>query len=290
MTIVDRALGQSIPSGAWDCTFYRATHDSPRSNNGGLDTGFATYWPGIQGIRGTYHYANPDAGPAVEQAKLFCDRVLSQGWRSKATSVQHPGGDLWALDMEGDVNLRGTALVAWIDAFMSYTRSKLGDRGFLYIGFPWYVTHVSHTDFRTLQRYRWWLPDYGPNDGHEHPISMAEPFPPVLHQFTSNPFDQSSIVNHTVWHDLFDPEVIVHQEFNPPLSIISETMFDHPDLGRCHVGLGPDGGTFCSPKNAYMGNVVGKPYFKGRKAARIVAVKGGYQIIDTAGEKYGPHF
>lgn len=277
MTIVDRALGQDVPAGAWDAVFYQATHDSA-----GLDVGFQRNWSALRGKRrGAYHFARPGASSGSAQAQLLARRVHDLGWDAKK--------DLWALDIEVGGGPTGVGLANWITDFMETARINLGDRGFLYIGFPFYVTHVSGTDFRLLQQYRWWLPDYGRNDGNINP-TLIHPVPPVLHQYTSNPFDKSVIVNATVWHDLFNPEVIVHQEFNPPLSIISETMFDHPTLGRCHVGLGPDGGAFCTPRSAFLGTVVGKPYFKGRKAARVVAVKGGYQTIATSGEKYGPTY
>lgn len=279
MTIVDRALGQAVPPGPWDAVFYRATHDGPTSNDHGLDTGFATHFPAITGHRGAYHFAHPAASTPSEQAHRFIATVLASGFKV--------GTDLWALDIE---QYPDTGIGPWIDQWMSLVKGSLGDRGFLYVGWPYFVTHVSHTDDTLLRRYRWWLPDYGPNDGGVHPISSGEPFLPVLHQHTSNPVDKSVVTNQAAWSALWTPGVTVHQEFNPPLEVISETMFVHPTLGRSHVSLGPDGGTFCSPRNAYMGNVVGKPYFKGRKAARVIAVADGYQIIDTAGEKYGPHF
>lgn len=276
MPIVDRALGQAVPAGAWDAVFYRATHDGPTSNDDGLDTGFATHFPAIKGRRGAYHFAHPAASPASEQAHRFVSTVLANGFRV--------GVDLWALDIE---QYPETGLGPWIAEFMTICTQLLGDRGFLYVGWPYFVTHVSHQDFSLLHRYRWWLPDYGPNDGKLHPISSGEPFLPVLHQFTSNPFDTSAIVSTAAWSALWTPGVTVHQQFTPPLQVISRTFFEHPKLGRCFAELGPDGGVFCEPANAYVGGVNGQGYFKGRKAARIVArTPVGYTIIDTAGEKY----
>ena len=169
---------------------------------------------------------------------------------------------------------------------MEYATSKLGNRGFLYIGFPFYVSHVSAQNFDLLHRYRWWLPDYSVDDGRLHPIQGGEPFQPVLHQFTSKPYDQSIIVNATAWHDLFAPEVIVHPEFNPPRQYVSKTLFEHPTIGTAEVDVAADGSIFAAPGNAYLGGANGKAYFKGRRAARVVPIKGGYRIISTSNEHY----
>lgn len=277
MTIVDRGLGQAVPAGWFDATFYQATHDSV-----GHDIGFAVWWPKINNVRGAYHFARPGASSGASQAKLFCDRVLSLGWRAKS--------DLWALDIEVD-GLSGAALAAWIDDFMRYATSKLGDRGFLYIGFPFFVTHVSHTDFSMLRRYRWWLPDYGVNDGLEHPLGAGEPFQPVLHQYTSKPYDKSTIHDATAWHNLFAPEIKVQPEFNPPRQYVSKCLFTHSDKrkginGVCEVDVAADGSVYAVPGDAYLGGANGQAYFKGRRAARVTAITGGYRITDTAGEHY----
>lgn len=208
--LVDRGVGQDVPAGAWDAIFYQATHDAA-----GLDIGFAPTWPTLPGVRGAYHFARPGESPGAAQAKLFCDRVLALGWRAKS--------DLWMLDIEVD-GLSGAPLEAWIIAFMEYAKAKLGDRGFLYIGFPFYVTHVSHVDFTLLQRYRWWLPDYSVNDGSLHAIQGGEPFLPVLHQFTSNPFDKSVIVDTAAWVALFTAPVPAPKP-TPP----TYTTTDHGD-------------------------------------------------------------
>lgn len=273
MTIVDRGLGQAVPSGSFDAVFYQATHDTA-----GLDVGFEREWPKLRGkVRGAYHFARPGSSSAIAQALLFCNRVQALGWDSKH--------DLWALDVEVD-GLRGETLKQWVVDFMEFARVALGDRGFLYIGWPFYVTHVSGQDLELLHRYRWWLPDYGPNDGLEHPLGAGEPFTPVLHQYTSNPFDKSSIVDATRWHNLFAPEVVVHPEFNPPRSYVSKCLFTHPTLGRCEVDVAADGSIYAVPGNAYLGGANGQAYFKGRRAARVTAVSGGYRITATSGEKY----
>lgn len=86
------------------------------------------------------------------------------------------------------------------------------------------------------------------------------------------------------------PEAKVSDQFSPPLKIVSWTEFKHPTLGTCFAGVDATGAVFCEPSAAYMGGANGKPYFHGRHAARITAVTGGYQITDSAGEKYGPKF
>lgn len=191
MTIVDRGLGQIVPAGAWEAVWYQATHDSS-----GFDVGFEREWPHIVTVRGAYHFARPGSSTGTEQATLFVNRVVSQGWNH--------GHDLWALDIEVD-GLAGATLYQWIIDFMEVTKSHLGDRGFLYIGFPFYRSHVSTVNFSLLSHYRWWLPDYGPNDGFEHAISAPAVVQPLvkLHQYSSTPFDQSSIVDRAAWDALF---------------------------------------------------------------------------------------
>lgn len=289
--IVDRGLGQPIPAGHFDAVFYQATHDS-----GGWDVGFHTAWAKLKAqgaVRGAYHFARPGASSGAAQATFFVDRVLSQGWDSKR--------DLWMLDVEVP-GLSGQALKQWVIDFMEYAKAKLGDRGFLYIGWPFYVVHVDAQDFHLLFAYRWWLPNYGPNDGQQHDYHEGEPVDPVLHQYTSKPYDKSVIINATAWHDLFDPEVIVHQQFNPPLKVVSTTLFIHPDPtkgehGVCSVSVQSDGSCFTEPANAYMGGMNGSKDFHGRTAARVVAAhklpghgKYGYVIVDGKNEMYGPKF
>lgn len=276
MTVVDRAFDQPIPPGAWDAVFVRATHDSS-----GLDTGFVAHWATLRTtnqVRGAYHFAHPGGSSGAAQGKLFCDRVISQGW--------NPKRDIWALDLE---YYPETNLGPWVDEFMRYCIGKLGDRGFLYVGWPYFVTHVSHQDFSLLHRYRWWVPAYGPNDGHDHGSDPSWPVAPTLHQFTSNPFDQSSITDLREWQSLFIPEATVFAEFNPAIRVVSKCLFHHPTLGVCAADVQSDGSVFCTPGNAYLGGMNGSKDFKGRTAKRIVAFgQNGYTIIDATGETY--HF
>jgi NlpC/P60 family len=87
------------------------------------------------------------------------------------------------------------------------------------------------------------------------------------------------------------PQVIkLHPDFAAPFNVVSITQFEHPKLGKCAAMLTADGAVYCSPRNAYMGGVNGKPYFKGRQAAAIRPVQGGYVIWSTQEERYGPTF
>lgn len=287
--IVDRALGQSIPAGAFDATFYRATHDGPASNDNGLDTGFATVFPTIKGVRGAYHYAHPAASSATEQANRFIRVVTATGFKV--------GTDLWMLDAEKYADLTGPALAAWIDDFMEIVSAALGDRGFLYMGFPYFEANISKGDFTLLRKYRWWLPAYGKNDGTDHGVTPGLPVTPVLHQYTSVPYDRSNIVDFTRWHDLFDPGVVMHPQFNPAIKVVSVTEFLHPKLGVAFAAVQADGSVFTVPSNAYLGGMNGSPDFKGRSATHIVDARttkpakrgnSGYVIYDVQGEAYGP--
>lgn len=283
--IYDRAFDQALPIGAWDAGFVRATHDGPTSNDDGFDTGFDAHWKALAYARyprGAYHFAHPAASSASEQANRFINKVRGQGFRT--------GVDLWMLDIEKYDDLSGAALTAWIRTFMETVKAALGDRGFLYIGYPYFVERGL--DLSLLHTYRWWLPAYGPNDGNDHGVTAGLPVTPVLHQFTSIPFDKSNVIDNTRWHDLFDPEVIVHQQFNPPLKIVASTEYQHPKLGQAFVMVQADGSCFCVPGAAYLGGMNGDPNFKGRTVAEVhgvdQGVKVGYVLVDTRGETYGP--
>lgn len=82
--------------------------------------------------------------------------------------------------------------------------------------------------------------------------------------------------------------------FNPPLAlrpIVAELA--------CPTGgawlLGDDGSVYAFGGAPYNGGCNGKPYFVGRKPARLVAATSadgapGYVVIATSGERYGPAF
>lgn len=289
--IFDRAFAQSIPDGVWDAGFVRAT--TGRDNTGAhteVDAGFVDHWNVLKTKpypRGAYHYANPDgAEDARAQAMIFAHTVLSAGFRK--------GVDLWMLDLEGAVQRHGAALTQWVRDFMDEATSLLGSRSFLYVGWPWFES--SGADISILHEYRWWLPAYGVNDGQDHGTELPPGAPtPVLHQFTSNPFDKSNIVNATAWHELF-MEGTLSAQFNPPLSIKSWTQFKDKK-GRISVaGVNAQGAVFCIPADAYMGGANGKKYFAGHTASRIVDARtlkrgsNGYVILDSLSEPYGPDF
>jgi Glycosyl hydrolases family 25 len=224
----DLAFNQLIPlpPTEWEFGFVQATHDS-----GGYDVGFPWHWqalliPRIK-VRGAYHFAYPDSTDGLHQGMLFVARVKANGWKANS--------DIWGLDVEGNVALRGPALAAWITEFMDYVTSQLGDRGFLYIGWPFFVTHISATDFSLLQRYRWWLPDYGINDGFEHPLGAGEPIVPVIHQYTSKPRDTNVILDYTKWNLLFGPATPPP----PPVTVTyNEDTMQQDDFTRTLDGAG----------------------------------------------------
>lgn len=239
----DIAFNQLIPlpPDEWEFAIAQATHDS-----GGFDVGFPWHWQGFLvpriKVRGAYHFAYPDSTDGTHQAMLFVARVKANGW--------NPNSDVWALDIEGNIQMRGAALAQWITDFMDFAASQLGNRGFLYIGFPFFVTHISHVDFTLLTKYRWWLPDYGPNDGFEHPIQGGEPVLPILHQYTSKPRDTSVILDRTAWNQLFGPatpppppvtvtyneDTMIQEDFTRTLDEAGNGYFDVPNVtdAGCH--------------------------------------------------------
>jgi hypothetical protein len=78
----------------------------------------------------------------------------------------------------------------------------------------------------------------------------------------------------------------VMAQFDPPLQIVSWCTFRHATHGQAVAAVAADGAVFCEPSAAYVGGANGKPYFRGRRAARIVATAGGYEIVATSGERY----
>lgn len=284
--IYDRAFTQTLPAGSWDAGIVRATtaHDNAGAATD-VDEGFVAHWAELASkpyVRGAYHYANPDGrDSATTQASIFAHTLLIHGWRK--------GKDVWALDLEGAVQRHGADLTVWVRSFMATAKALLGDTSMLYVGWPWFES--SGADISILHEYRWWLPSYGTNNGLDHGVTPGLPVTPLLHQFTSNPFDKSNIVNATAWHEMF-LEGTVAAQFNPPIPIVSWTQF-RDRKGRTSVaGVNPQGAVFCMPADAYMGGANLKAYFTGRTAARIYAnPKGaGYIIEDTARETYGPVF
>lgn len=193
--IIDISYAQgAIPAGNWDGVIVQLTHDTH-----GIDVmgerhfHDAARWP----VRGGYHYANPQASDAATQAALFVNRTTALGFRR--------GVDCWALDFEEHALSSADANRSWITAWMAYATGALGARGFLYVGWPY--AQASGLDAKFLQRFNWWLPAYGPNDGQPHdPVC---PFAPVLHQYTSRGgpggtgLDVSRVLDQSGWDRMF---------------------------------------------------------------------------------------
>lgn len=86
----------------------------------------------------------------------------------------------------------------------------------------------------------------------------------------------------------------VPAQFSPAAAFVSWCSFVHPTLGHAVAAVKADGAVFCEPANAYEGGALGKPYFKGRRAARITAATADeahkygavYTITASSGEKY----
>lgn len=242
--------------------------------------------------RGFYHYARPAISDGATQARVFAVQALARGFR--------PGLDMWQLDAEGMLNTTVDA-AAWrtfIDAFMLTAISLLGTAGFLYIGWPFYRQQYGN-DLRALQRWPWWDPDYGRNDGARHPISPGAPANlVVIHQFTSaGGLDRNAIADGARFASLFHtpapptpappaphPEV-VHPMHNPPL-VLPPIAADCDAPGGGAWQLGIDGGVFTVGSAQFHGSPAGNkiPLAPGERWAGIrlpknVGVKGGDAVV-----------
>lgn len=140
-------------------------------------------------MRGVYHYARPAASDGATQAKHFCDIALASGFT--------PGTDIWLLDVEGQGNetVSGKQWQVFVDTFMPVALRRLGVAGFLYVG-AYFQSELAVA--RT--RYNWWVPAYGVNDGNVHPLPAG--VRPVVHQYTSVPFDKNVVVDKERWEML----------------------------------------------------------------------------------------
>jgi len=74
--------------------------------------------------------------------------------------------------------------------------------------------------------------------------------------------------------------------WDPPECFVA--ALDAPEKGVWL--LKADGAIFALGGADYKGAANGKPYFVGRKAARLEASGDSYTIIATSGERYGPGF
>jgi hypothetical protein len=236
---------------------------------------FASRYPN----RGFYHYARPHHSSGAAQADFFADQALARGFR--------PGVDMWQLDVEGMLNedVSGAEWAAFVPAFMNRALARLGQRGFLYVGQFFHAEALAPY----TNTYRWWLPNYGPNDGNVHQLPGG--VKPVIHQYSSaGGLDRNVIV---------DPSRFFT---TPPVPIKPKVMADMDLSGkfvsylRLRQGawlLSEDGGIFTLEGHFY-GAPHGKPYWHGRKGARLRAnpnliarVRHPYVVVASSGETYG---
>lgn len=84
-------------------------------------------------------------------------------------------------------------------------------------------------------------------------------------------------------------EAIVAAKYDPPVKV--EPIVD--DMA-CPTGgawtLAESGAVNAWAGAPYLGGANGKPYFAGRKAARLELADGKYRIVASSGERYGPDF
>lgn len=75
--------------------------------------------------------------------------------------------------------------------------------------------------------------------------------------------------------------------FNPAEPMVAIGRFRAADGTVVALGVKDDGSVFCEPSTYYRGGANGQAFFTGRHAALIQDNgQDGYQIVDTAGEKY----
>ncbi len=168
--------------GQWDFIVVKST-EGMRVVNPRVDNQWAN---AARTTRGLYHYARPGISDGGSQATVFAADALARGFV--------PGQDMWQLDAEDGGNDGVGNWGQFIDQFMAVALVKLGARGFLYAGWPFVQAHGLQGH---IQRYKWWLPAYGRNDGNVNPYAPGTPSNlVVIHQFTSaGGLDQNRIVD-----------------------------------------------------------------------------------------------
>lgn len=128
------------------------------------------------GLRvGGYHFARPEKGSAIPEARYFVERLGRVRRRDLKPS----------LDLETNEGGLGSAeLLEWVREFQRAVHKQTGVRCSLY----------SYSAFITQQRWKrtpgtgggLWLADYGPNDAHDHGAHVPAPWRSLIaHQFTS---------------------------------------------------------------------------------------------------------
>lgn len=189
---IDISMFQAtVPEGPWLFVVHKATE-----GHSFQDPKFAERFPTFTGLRGAYHYARPGESDGADQANHFADTVLAAGFK--------PNVDMWQLDCEDGENA-GVAWQPFIADFMAVAIQRLGNRGFLYAGYPFVQAHGLS---QAVSDYHWWLPDYSVNDGNVHNPQVPSAFQPlvILQQFTSaGNLDQNVVRNAATWKAITQP-------------------------------------------------------------------------------------
>lgn len=122
---------------------------------------------------GAYHFANPALNRAHIEAKHFCDIVERVGVKDVKP----------VLDLERDTHLTRDQTERWIRDFNAEVMHRLGV-------WPMFYSYSSYIHDMRLSRpvgNGLWLADYGPDDGHRHPVRAPRPWRRIaLHQYTQH--------------------------------------------------------------------------------------------------------
>jgi hypothetical protein len=159
--------------GSWDFIVVKST----QGTEGVVNPKVGAQWANAaRTTRGLYHYARPAESSGAMQADLFADDALARGFR--------PNIDMWQLDAEDGLNA-GVSNAQWqtfVSSFMDRALARLGSRGFVYMG--WYFV-LGHGLQPHINKYKWWLPAYGPDDGgvHDYPPGVPANLV-VIQQYT----------------------------------------------------------------------------------------------------------
>ena len=237
--------------------------------------------------RGLYHYARPAISDGASQATIFAADALGRGFR--------PGIDMFQLDAEDGENAGVGNWAQFIDAFMGVALARLGPRGFLYAGWPFVQAHGLQDH---IVRYKWWLPDYGPNtapidNGLAHLAGIADHV--VIHQYSSaGGLDLNTIVNRAEFAGTAPKPVPPVWKVKP----MYDPAFNIPNVRGWCPGIGgkgaylvtDDGALYCFGTEAVRG-MNGNPNFAGRHAAGVHLRTAGepagtVTIVAGSGEKY----
>lgn len=289
MTGIDVSYAQSgIAPGAWDFIIAQLTHDTT-----GHDVMADQHFPNAlkrSARRGGYHYANPASSSGAVQGRLFATRALELGFRKNV--------DIWALDSEEHMEPGAKpANAAWVREWFATVRPILGELRWWYVGWPYYLEHFGG-DLTLLKEQPWWLPAYGPNDGHPYPPEC--PFLPLVHQYSSrggpggSGLDVNRVLDTALWSRIFSSPTPAPAPAPPKVKPVIHTtsplvdvkQFHHGVLGhQIAVALTRDGGIFAPAPGVGFSpfTPVGQAYWKGEVAAAL-AVAGDPDHPLTAAE------